>query len=486
MNLADPASERYVIAAAIQHGFEAFSDCDDLISPKTFSQQLSSIIWEAVRTAYNRDQNIKLDPPTIMSTVKELGYGAFFESKTEIDFLRALFNARIEASNARRYAAQIRKLEIGRLLHQQLEEAQTDISKISGNETIANILGLAENRIFDFSSLINDDHQSGPQHIAEGIDEWLENIIENPRDMVGISTGFPRYDRAIGGGLRRGTVSLIGARLKTGKTIIADSFSIHIAGKLNIPVLNLDSEMSVDQHWSRIIASISGVTIEEIETGKFAKNKQKRSKVEEAKEYLKTIPYSYICIAGMQFEDVLSNIRRWLFKTVGKTGETYNDCVVVYDYLKLMTSSGISNAMAEHQLLGFQMTALTNFAIKYQIPIMAFTQLNRSGINEESTAVVSQSDRLLWFASNFSIFKKKEAEEISEDDPVVGESYGNRKLIPLVCRHGAGLEIDGDYINVKLNGPTARVTEGLLRSEVQQEKAKAGFKLDPEDEELIL
>src|SRR5690606_16173950 len=235
---------------------------------------------------------------------------------------------RIEASNARRYAAQIRKLEIGRLLHQQLEEAQTDISKISGNETIANILGLAENRIFDFSSLINDEHQSGPQHIAEGIDEWLENIIENPRDMVGISTGFPRYDRAIGGGLRRGTVSLIGARLKTGKTIIADSFSIHIAGKLNIPVLNLDSDMSADQHWSRIIASISGVTIEEIETGKFAKNKQKRSKVEEAKEYLKTIPYSYICIAGMQFEDVLSNIRRWLFKTVGKTGETYNDCVV--------------------------------------------------------------------------------------------------------------------------------------------------------------
>ena len=42
-------------------------------------------------------------------------------------------------------------------------------------------------------------------------------------------------------------------------------------------------------------------------------------------------------------------------------------------------------------------------------------QLNRDGIDEESTAVASGSDRILMYCISFTIFKQKSDEEIAED-----------------------------------------------------------------------
>ena len=81
---------------------------------------------------------------------------------------------------------------------------------------------------------------------------------------------------------------------------------------------------------------------------------------------------------------------------------------------------------------------------------------------KESTDVVSGSDRLVWLCSSFSIFKKKSDEEIAEDQ---GEN-GNRKLVPVVTRHGAGLD-DYDYINIAMLGDTARIIEKPTRNELK-------------------
>ena len=99
------------------------------------------------------------------------------------------------------------------------------------------------------------------------------------------------------------------------------------------------------------------------------------------------------------------------------------DCVIFYDYLKLMDSQGMSQDMKEYQVLGFMMTQLHNFATKYKVPIVAFVQLNRDGITKESTDTASGSDRIIWLCSNFTIFNRKSDEE-SEDGPA-----GNRKLL---------------------------------------------------------
>ena len=240
----------------------------------------------------------------------------------------------------------------------------------------------------------------------------------------------------------------------------------------------LDTEMSKEDHLNRMLANLSGVDINKISTGKFTENPLEKEKVEKAAQELKDIPYHYISIAGQSFENILALMRKWVYQHVGfdESGVT-NDCLVVYDYLKLMGSEGISSSMQEYQVLGFQITQLHNFMVKYDVPCLSFVQLNRDGITKESTDVVSGSDRLIWLCTSFSIFKMKSEEEIAEDKI----ENGNRKLVPVVARHGCGLD-DGDYISMNMFGSIGKLAEGRTRNELHN-SAKAreeGFEINEE------
>jgi len=295
------------------------------------------------------------------------------------------------------------------------------------------------------------------------LENRLDELSENPIDQVGIPTGFDRYDFAIGGGLRKGTVSVIGARPKVGKTLFAENAGIHIAREHKIPVLNLDTEMILKDHQDRGIAMLTEVAISDIETGKFASNSYKNQKIRDTAKEVKDIPYYHKSIGGKPFEDQISIMRRWLAKEVGINAEgKANDCVIIYDYLKIMESSELKGDMKEYQALGFLMTSLHNFAIKYEVPILAFIQLNRDGITKESTDTASGSDRIIWLCSNFSIYKSKSDEEIAKDGP----ENGNRKLVPVIARHGEGLK-DKDYININMIGKYGKLTEGKTAFELE-------------------
>ena len=255
-----------------------------------------------------------------------------------------------------------------------------------------------------------------------------------------------------------------------GKTTLSGCMGFRIAAQQNIPVLNMDTEMTFKDHVHKTLAMASDCFIYDIETGKFAQKPQFNAKVKEVARKIQeqNVPYDHRSIAGMPFEEQLAIMRRWIIKKVGVDSEgKAKPCVIVYDYLKLMTSAGIGSNMAEFQALGFMMSSLHNFAVRYGIPILTFMQLNRDGINKEGTDVASGSDRIVWLCSNFTIFKIKSDEEIAQD----GIETGNRKLVPVVCRHGAGME-DGNYINCYMKGSTAKITEGKTKFQLMNEKPK--------------
>jgi hypothetical protein len=320
--------------------------------------------------------------------------------------------------------------------------------------------------------------------MGDGLTEYVQFLQENKIDQVGISTGFPVYDQAIGGGLRKGTINMIAARPKIGKSLMVDNMGYHIANKLKIPVLNMDTEMTKEDHIHRLLAMITEIELSKIETGKFSESPNLLKKIEEASEQLKQSPLYHKSIAGKPFEEQLAIMRRWLVKEVGLNDDgTAKDCVIFYDYLKLMDSSGMSQDLKEYQVLGFMMTALHNFAIKYRVPIVGFVQLNRDGISKEGTDTASGSDRIIWLCSNFTIFKKKSDEEVAEDGP----DGGNRKLIPIISRHGGGLD-DNDYINCHMKGWCAKITEGKTKLELAHntKSTKDGFIVNENNDKEIL
>jgi len=483
MILCDPSAERAVLAGICQYGEEAYFDIADIIQESTFTIDSNKIIFKCLKRLCEQDSKPKIDIASIYSTAQEVGVANILSKKEETQHLKAIIDFPVSLENVRKFAAKIRKLEIARLLRKQLENAGNKLLDLNGSESITSILGIAEDAVFNFSSLLNDT-DNNPVHVGKDIEEYLQQLIDNPIDQIGISTGFPVYDQAIGGGFRKGTVNVIAARPKTGKTLMADNIGFYIANNHKIPVLNMDTEMNVKDHINRILAMMTETEISAIETGKFSESPDQKNKLYNASKQLQETPLFYKTIAGKPFEEQLALMRRWIVKNVGLNDDgTAKECLIVYDYLKLMDSVGISQDMKEYQILGFMMTALHNFAVRYQIPILAFVQLNRDGITKESTDTASGSDRIIWLCSNFSIFKRKSDEEIAEDGP----TNGNRKLLPLVSRHGGGLD-DNDYINCNMKGWCAKITEGRTKLEIANNlgnKKDGGFTVDDENDNEI-
>lgn len=470
--LQDLASERAVLAALCQYGLDCYLDID-FVDGDHFTDEMNQLIFSCIHKTISESTKVELT--SILSAANGLGVGEALSNKEEIGFIRSLFNFPVELENSHVHAAKIAKLKLARDLKKTLSSCQNKIESLTGEEEIVDLISMVESPILDATSEIYQTSSNKTEVIGEDIDDYLEYLSENVSDFVGIPTGFSRYDAAIGGGLRRKCVDLIAARPKVGKSMFCDAVALNISSQ-DVPVLVLDTEMSKDDHLNRILASISGVEISKIATGKFSENEIDKEKVRAASEKLKNIPYHYISIAGQSFDNILSIMRKWIYQHVGfdEEGRT-KDCVIIYDYLKLMSSDGISASMQEYQVLGFQITKLHNFMVKYDVPCLSFVQLNRDGITKESTDVVSGSDRLIWLCTSFTIFKLKSDEEKAEDTI----NNGNRKLVPVVARHGEGLD-DGDYISMKMFGNIGRLEEGMTRNEIHNNarSREEGFEID--------
>ena len=469
--LSDIGAERAVLAGILQYGIDGYIPIADILSSESFFHENNKVIFNCLSHAINNEHTIDL--PSILSSASALDLSEVINTPQELKYIKSLFDFNINQENILKFAAQIKKFEFARNIQKLTKKIYHDIGEISGNERIDEIIGILENPVTDF--LREDIGGENPELIGEGIQEYVDYLSDNKCDIIGIPTGFKKYDEAIGGGLRRKCVDLVSARPKVGKSVFADNVALNVSS-LGIPVLVLDTEMSKEDHLNRLIANISGIPINEIATGKFSIDKSKSKSVKKSIEKLSSLPYSYVSVAGKPFEQIMNLIKRWIVQEVktDESGKT-NDCLIIYDYLKLMSSSSITNNIQEYQALGFQITSLHNLCVKLDIPCLSFVQLNRDGITKESTDAVSGSDRLIWLCTSFSIFKTKSPEELAED----GVKAGNRKLVPSASRHGAGLE-DGDYINMQMEGSHAKLIELNTRNEFKNQPTGDTGLLNPD------
>jgi len=454
------ASEDAVLIGLIEHGTDAYLDIESLVKEETFTNNDNRVIFRCLQDVL-KSERAKVDYSMIMSSAQSLSLNDFMVKESTTEKMNQLLNLSVSIDSVREHAKKICRLEFARKIQSECKTIYDNVEKVSGEENLSQILSIAEEPIQKISLSYMKEDETTPQLIGSDIQEYIEHLLSNKPTAVGIPSGYNEYDKAIGGGFRRKCVDLIAARPKTGKSILADNFALNISSELNIPVLMLDTEMSKVDHHNRLLANISGIEINDISNGNFQNNPDHIDRVRQAANLLEEIPYSYISIAGKQFDEILSTARRWLLKEVGyDENGVLNDCLIVFDYLKLMSAANINNNLAEFQVLGFQITALHNFCVENDCPCVAFVQLNRDGITKESTDVVSGSDRLVWLCTSFTIFKDKTQEEINTD----GHRNGNKKLIPIVARHGPGIEDEG-YICLESHGSLAKIKEiGTIRS----------------------
>lgn len=251
--------------------------------------------------------------------------------------------------------------------------------------------------------------------------------------------------------------------IKTHNSIIAQNTGVYLSN-LGIPVLILDTEMEYKDVLPRILANISEVSINKIESGSFAQSDFEKKAVEGAVKQIEDSPLYYKTIAGKSFDEIMSTVRRWIYSTVGinKEGRA-NQCLVIYDYFKIMDAGDIGD-MAEFQAMGFQISKLTDFCKTYDFPCLSFVQLNRDGVAKEGTDVIAQSDRLLWLCNSFSIFKEKSEEDMEAH----GWNNGNRKLITLKSRYGGEAQSSKDHISMQFKGDISSLKEVIEKENNEQ------------------
>jgi replicative DNA helicase len=494
--LTDVGTERAVLGGVAQYGADGYADVSDLVTTKTFSLDSNQVIWWCLDALYKNGQTAPVDSPTLLAVAHSLGKGNLFEKSEELAHLRAVLNFAPKQANLRKLAGRLKKLEFARQAVVTLEETAASVRQVTGEESVNDILAKIEAPVLDLTATLGE-RSEGPQPIGTGLADYVTHLREHPVETVGLSTGFARYDRAIGGGFRPGTINVVVARIKQGKSFLAANIGLnvatglglvrhwksaatggyaHVSSPADVPVLYLDTEMTREDQWARMLALFSGVPIDDVETGRFALTDLKVERVRAAAESLQKVPFDFLSVAGQPFEETEAVMRRWVTRKVKLNDDgTAKPCLIVYDYLKLMTSDAIeAGRLAEHQVLGFMMTRLHNFAVRFKLPVFTFVQSNRHGISEEETDIVSQSDRIAWLCSNLTLFKTQSSEEVAmQPDP---ENPFNRKLRPLAARHGAGLS-DGEYIHVRLDGHLGRVTEGPTNKEGAPDDAGGAIKL---------
>ena len=454
--LVDNSAERAVLAGLCQFGEELFVEID-YIESGHFTHELNQAILLCIKDVIENRQ--KIENITLMSSAEKLGVFSVISQHSELSFLRSLFTFPVDKNNAIKLAARLAKLKFARDISKTLKNVDSDINGLNGQEGLDEIISMVENPIMGITNSIFDDSENKPVLISEDIEEFVAYLRDNPNEFLGIPTGLNIFDEASGGGIRRKTVVLIGARTGIGKSVIATNAGLNVA-KLGIPVLYLDTEMDKSSQQQRLLANLSSIKINDIARGRFGRIQSDLSKVEAAATNLKSLPFYHISIAGKSFDNILGIIKRWVLQKVGTNEDgSRKDCLIIYDYFKLMSSESVSASMQEYQVLGFQITRLSDLCIKYDIPCLSFVQLNRD--NE-----VAQSDRLQWLASTVAKFEAKSPEEIASD----GEHNGNRKLSILKARHGEGLQ-SGDYINIRMQGAIAKLTELNTRNKIKSGNA---------------
>lgn len=441
-NLKNAGIERSVLSGIFKHGANLFIDIEEIISEKDFYYSVNKLVFSIIKYLVHNKNTETFDIPTITSAASSLGHSSLIDDKKKMEYLEALFDSYPTYNNTRSIAVCLYKLSVARQASECVGDILKDLSAISGSEDIDSIIGKIEEPIFKFTSGLQSNASNTLSLIHEDIDEKLKALSECPKDIVGLPTGFSNWDQSVGGGLRRGTIGVVGARAKMGKSFLCLNVAKNMS-EIGIPVLYLDTELNKDIQQNRLLALLSRVDSKKIETGKFSLVKEDNNSVLSGAEKMKKLPITHQVIAGQSIESILSVARKWIMKSVGFENGLTKPCLIIYDYIKLMDTDGFKGGIQETQLLGFLMTSLHNFCLKWSVPVLAAVQLNRDGVEKEGGEVISGSDRILWLCSHFTILKKKSQEELIQDPP----SNGTRKLVVTDTRFGPGLE-KGDYINI--------------------------------------
>ena len=190
-------------------------------------------------------------------------------------------------------------------------------------------------------------------------------------DISGISSGFKPLDE-LTGGWHGSDLILIAGRSSMGKTSLAVSMMVNIAIKQGIPAAIFSLESSKKRILHRILSNICDIEVQKISNGDFNEEEEKR--FSKGLKMLEDVPLFLDDTPGLSVEEFIEKGKKMISEDGVK--------IIMIDYIQLMTIHGIPFSSRPEEL-ALVIRALKSFAMEYDVPIIALSQISQDSKGPE-------------------------------------------------------------------------------------------------------
>ena len=395
----------------------------DFLKPEDFYRKSHQDIYAACLELFE-----KSEPVDILSVSNRLKEKNLLEEVGGNSCLTELINTVPTSSHALNYAKIVHKKRILR----DLIGASQDIGLLGYDETedIDTVLDKAEKRIFSIAQKsLTQKFVQVKETLAEAF-ERIDRLSKHQAGLRGLPTGFPDLDNILAG-LQKSDLIILAARPTLGKSALALNFAANAAINQKVPVGIFSLEMSRDQVVDRLIASIAGVDLWRLRTGRLSADGDDNdfARIQNALGVLSETPI-YIDDAASPTVLQMKAMCRRLQADKGLG-------LVIVDYMQLMEPLN-PNANPVQQV-SENSRALKAMARELNVPVLVISQLSRA-VEQRSPQIPRLADL-------------RQSGTIEQDADVVLFIYREDRYRPETPRKGVADII----ISKHKNGPVGRV-----------------------------
>jgi replicative DNA helicase len=415
----DPGNERAVLATILTVPSSIIEvsgvlKARDFITPhnKYIFGCIEQLLFTQGMTSF--DITSLVNKATSMNILEQCGGYAYID---------ALFNTRVLYDNLDKYINSVMENSSKKYLYDRLDSLKYEVSKnIHGAnvKTSAELLKIADDELAEV--LTHSSRLEDAVDLSATIEEYVDELRNSPTSVKGVPTGFKSLDSRING-LLPGSLTILAARAKVGKSMMLLNWARHIALDLEKPILYIDTEMRTEEQMSRLLSRISGIRERNISNGKFASDEKQLKEILRASRMIQRSKMFYHkYMPGVSIENVV--------RLAKKYKQQKNLGALFFDYIKLTDPKSLNNGVKEHQALGYITSTLKDLAGTLEIPVITAAQVNREGSDRGYLRpdMIADSDRLLRYCNNLLGLSRKTQEELKKDRDIMTDQEFARMI----------------------------------------------------------
>lgn len=437
---ASPGNESAVLSCVFKDPTN-FYEVEAKLSEADFLTPHNRALWTILRTLVRQGVS-HIDTASILNQATALGL------EKEIggyDYVTTLFDKHVDTDNLNFYLERVFDASTKLRILSAVDDVRevTEKNKTLTGETLPakDVVDYAQSKFLQIA--LENERGSEAVNLAEGIDELIDEVTAEPANVRGVPTGFPILDEAING-LEPGTLTVLGARPKTGKSTMLMNWAINIAFTEMKPVLYIDTEMSTKEQQFRALSILSGIPERNIKNGTFRDVPGQPEQVDIAVRTLKSGFIYHKYYPDFTAEGVAAMSRKFFHQ--------HGIGCVIFDYIKLPDSDlQLIGNVKEYQALGYLCVALKNLAGQLNIPVVTAAQIGRVGANKGrvTSADFADSDRILRYANTLLGLAHKPKEDMQKLEEEYGREVawhmGTHRLQILDARAGGS-----DFVGIDI------------------------------------